>query len=68
MENKIRFAVVGCCNMANRHSDGIAAIEGAELVCVCDNVEERRKRERRSAEFLIISITMKCSKRADLMQ
>lgn len=30
--------------MANRHSDGIAAIEGAELVCVCDNVEEKAKK------------------------
>lgn len=30
--------------MANRHSDGIAAIEGAELVCVCDNVEEKAQK------------------------
>lgn len=43
-DKKIRFAVVGCCNMANRHSDGIAAIPGAELVCVCDNVEEKAKK------------------------
>ena len=41
---KVRFAVVGCCNMANRHSDGIEKIPGAELVCVCDNNEEKAKR------------------------
>ena len=42
--DKIRFAVVGCCNMANRHSDGIEKIPGAELVYVCDIDEEKAKR------------------------
>ena len=42
--NKIRFAVVGCCNMSNRHSDGIAKIPGAELVCICDIDEEKAKK------------------------
>lgn len=30
--------------MANKHSDGIEKIPGAELVCVCDNDEEKAKR------------------------
>lgn len=41
----LRFALVGCGRISKRHSDllGSGAIEGAELVCVCDVRPERAR-------------------------
>lgn len=39
MNNKIKFALVGCGRIANRHAEHI--IEQGELIAVCDNVKEK---------------------------
>ena len=39
----MRFAVIGCGRVAGNHLRAIAALENAELVAVCDIVEERAK-------------------------
>lgn len=47
MENRVlRFALVGCGRIAKRHSEllGHKQIKNAELVAVCDIVEERARR------------------------
>lgn len=43
-DRKIRFALVGCGRIATRHTDALAAhTERAELVAVCDTVDERAR-------------------------
>ena len=41
----IRFGLLGCGRIAKRHSDLLGGnhIEGAKLVAVCDNSEQRLK-------------------------
>ena len=41
----LNFALVGCGKIAKRHSDllGLKKINGANLVAVCDMVEENAK-------------------------
>lgn len=41
---KIRFAIIGCGRIASRHIDAIKSVADAELVAVCDLVEERAKK------------------------
>lgn len=43
MENKVRFAIVGCGRIAPFHADGINTAPSAELVAVCDINEEKAK-------------------------
>ena len=37
----IRYGIVGCGHIAKKHVAAIKAVEGAELVAVCDTDEER---------------------------
>lgn len=37
----IRFAIIGCGNIAKRHAQSIAGCRGARLTVVCDQVEEK---------------------------
>lgn len=37
----IRFAIVGCGHIARKHAEAIQNTAGAQLVAVCDTVEER---------------------------
>jgi UDP-N-acetyl-2-amino-2-deoxyglucuronate dehydrogenase len=39
--NKIKFAIVGCGRIAQRHAEHINNTKGAEITAVCDVVEER---------------------------
>lgn len=41
---KIKFALIGCGRIANKHSEVINSIEQAELVAVCDVIEEKAKK------------------------
>ncbi len=43
MEKKVRFAIVGCGRIAPFHADGIINAPSAELVAVCDIIEEKAK-------------------------
>jgi UDP-N-acetyl-2-amino-2-deoxyglucuronate dehydrogenase len=38
---KLRFALVGCSNIARKHAESLRRIPGAELVAVCDVASER---------------------------
>lgn len=42
--SKVRFALVGCGRVSQKHVDAIRDCAGAELVAVCDVVEERAAR------------------------
>lgn len=44
MENKVKFAIVGCGRIAPNHLDGIKNAPSAELVAVCDIEESACKR------------------------
>ena len=39
--NKLKFAIIGCGRIAQRHAKHIQNTEGAELVAVCDIIPER---------------------------
>ena len=56
---KVRFAVVGVYSIAKRHIEGIHNNKQAELIAVCDIVEEYAKK---CAEALTstIWITIRC--------
>lgn len=41
---KVRFAIIGCGRIAGRHIESINGVADAELVAVCDLVEERAKK------------------------
>lgn len=43
MEKIVRLGLVGCGRISSKHFEAIAQIEGAEIVCCCDVVEERAK-------------------------
>ncbi len=43
MNEKVRFAIVGCGRIAPFHADGIAKAPSAELCAVCDVVEEKAR-------------------------
>lgn len=34
-KNKLRFALVGCGSITNKHISALQGIEDAEIVCVC---------------------------------
>jgi len=40
---ELRFALIGCSNIAVKHAEALARIEGARLTAVCDLVEERAR-------------------------
>ena len=44
MDRKIRFATIGCGRIFENHSDAIKHAPHAELVAVCDVVEEKAKK------------------------
>jgi len=44
MKGKIGFGIVGCGMIAPWHVEGIARMEGAQLVAVCDGIEEKAKK------------------------
>src|SRR5258708_3854410 len=41
MSNQLRFALIGCSAIAQRHAASLRRIAGAELAAVCDLVKER---------------------------
>lgn len=41
MNKKMRFAIIGCGRIAQRHAESIVALPEAELVAVCDIVPEK---------------------------
>lgn len=41
MNNKLRFAIIGCGRIASKHAESIAALPEASLAAVCDIVPER---------------------------
>lgn len=41
MDKKMRFAIIGCGRIAQKHGEAIMAIPEAELVAVCDIVPEK---------------------------
>ncbi|WP_006718427.1 Gfo/Idh/MocA family protein [Desulfitobacterium metallireducens] len=41
MDKKMRFAIIGCGRIAQKHGESIMAIPEAELVAVCDIVPEK---------------------------
>lgn len=43
MREKMKFAIIGCGRIANWHADAIKNMDEAELVSVCDIVEEKAK-------------------------
>jgi len=40
-DSRLRFAILGCGNVAQRHAECLAALEGARLVAVADLIAER---------------------------
>ena len=44
MEKKVGFGIVGCGVIASWHVGGITRAEGAQLIAVCDPVEEKAKK------------------------
>jgi len=45
VNNKVKFAIVGCGRISYRHIEAITANQGAELVALCDlNLERARER------------------------
>lgn len=43
MNQTIRFALIGCGDIARKHVESINRIENAELIAVCDLVDEKAK-------------------------
>lgn len=43
MNDKVKFAVIGCGRVAANHAENIVNLPGAELVAVCDLKEDRAK-------------------------
>lgn len=41
MKNKIKFAILGCGNIAPSHADAIKSINNAELTAVCDAAKDK---------------------------
>src|SRR5215510_7089005 len=41
MVDPLRFAFIGCSNIAQRHAEALSRLDGAQLVAVCDLVEAR---------------------------
>ncbi len=50
-----KVALVGCGKISNRHMEAIAEIEGIEIVCVCDVVEQKAKKlaEKLSVKYVL---------------
>jgi predicted dehydrogenase len=48
---KVKFAVIGCGRIAPSHLVGIKNAPHAELVAVCDVVEETAKKQQRTTDF-----------------
>jgi predicted dehydrogenase len=67
---KLRFGIIGCGKIANRHA-GIISILGdeAELVAVCDTVEEKARRlgERYGANWYLSANEMLKKERLDVV-
>jgi UDP-N-acetyl-2-amino-2-deoxyglucuronate dehydrogenase len=43
MKSKLGFGIIGCGNISGTHAISVKEIEDAELVAVCDTVEERAR-------------------------
>ena len=43
MDKKVKFAVIGCGRISYNHIDGITHAPHADLVAVCDIIEERAR-------------------------
>jgi UDP-N-acetyl-2-amino-2-deoxyglucuronate dehydrogenase len=43
LPSPVRISLVGCGRIARNHFEAIAAVDGLELVAVCDSVEERAR-------------------------
>ena len=52
----LNLALVGCGRIAKRHSEllGFGQIEGARLAAVCDIVEEKAQKNRRTVQCALL--------------
>jgi len=46
VSKKIRFGLIGCGQISSRHIDSIKALKNAQLLAVCDIIEQRAKQYR----------------------